>query len=165
MANIITEEDGYTTSGHYYKIIVIPDTGTRNGYVGVTPKSNLYGTGYSTEHIMGNENKSIEQIISVHGGVTYSGCLNVHILGAENLWFFGFDCSHCGDGIIDPESFENILHESNLSPNEYEEIVSKYYFLYPIRSVYSEYPAKTKEYVREECFSLSNQIREIENVF
>lgn len=41
-----------------------------------------------------SEQAAIVLVLEVHGGITYSGRLN----GDDgNLWWFGFDCSHCDD--------------------------------------------------------------------
>lgn len=45
--------------------------------------------------------RSIDIVIDVHGGVTYSGGGEKYPVEAP-LWWFGFDCAHSGDGDIEP---------------------------------------------------------------
>jgi hypothetical protein len=101
--------------------------GHRCGYVGVPRGHVLYGIEYSatlpeavsfvTSEIMENAELSyrgviplfvaaltgvanrLDCVIDVHGSLTYSGSsADYPIEGHDNLWWFGFDCAHSGDG-------------------------------------------------------------------
>lgn len=48
----------------------------------------LYGMQYDDE---------IFDEVSVHGGLSFSGTRK--FITSDNLWFFGFDCGHCGDAV------------------------------------------------------------------
>lgn len=76
------------------------------GYVGVKPKSKLYGHQYycytESEKGLSEIEKALNAII-VHGGLSFSGnikggCLHEHeSYNNDKYWFFGFDCVHAGD--------------------------------------------------------------------
>lgn len=55
-----------------------------------------------------NPTNRLDFLISVHGGITFSGYLE----GQKDKWFFGFDCSHAGDWTkINPEgTFRNFFY-------------------------------------------------------
>jgi hypothetical protein len=72
-------------------------TGSLCGYVGVPPAHPLHGKGYNDA-----------QDINVHGGLTFANkchplanhasiCHVVEPGEDDNVWWFGFDCSHAGD--------------------------------------------------------------------
>lgn len=48
----------------------------------------LYGMQYDDE---------IFDSVSVHGGLNFSGARK--FITSDDLWFFGFDCGHCGDAV------------------------------------------------------------------
>lgn len=66
------------------------------GYVGLPPSHPLHG----------KDEGGID--VEVHGGLTYAAACQGPICHVpaegedETLWWFGFDCAHCGD--VDPES-------------------------------------------------------------
>lgn len=72
--------------------------------------------------------RSLDIVIDVHGGLTFSGKLKNQ---DESLWWFGFDCGHYCDGIIEP------LFEFEIESNQ------------EVRSF---------EYVEAECESMAMQI-------
>src|SRR5438067_12443361 len=75
------------------------------GYAAVPPGHPLHGKGYSELYDYETES-GID--IRVHGGLTYAGACSGDIchvprLGEpDDVWWFGFDCSHAGD--LAPES-------------------------------------------------------------
>lgn len=77
--------------------------GTWCGYAGVPPGHPWWGTLYD-ERLTDLE-CAPDDIISVHGGLTYSdlcdeeaGICHVPDIGRPaNVWWFGFDCAHAGD--------------------------------------------------------------------
>lgn len=124
----IVEQDFISKEGLRCVGIAITDMGHRCGYVGVPKGHVLYGVGCSdtlpvavsfvTEEIVksaemgsrgaipillavlsGNANR-LDVVIDVHGSLTYSGCGegNKYPVPDTDLWWFGFDCSHCDDG-------------------------------------------------------------------
>jgi len=96
-------------------------SGVLNGYVAVDKTHQLYGKNYSDKIIMdespefnGNyiglvccaldpnrkeKEYPLDCALLVHGGLTYSSD-HLSFIDKEvfdNLWWFGFDCSHCDD--------------------------------------------------------------------
>jgi len=63
-----------------------------NGYVGIPEGHPLYGATYSQKR----GGVLPEELLEVHGGLTYSAnCLPGFL--PDGLWYFGFDCSHLCD--------------------------------------------------------------------
>ncbi len=97
----------------------------RCGYVGVPQLHPLYGVDYMAEVILPLQKDDLRvferkykefaitkhgilsplSIFDVHGGLTYSGSGHYPVLSKE--WWFGFDCTHLGDGYIDVPSWED----------------------------------------------------------
>jgi hypothetical protein len=78
------------------------------------------------------EKATPELVFDVHGGLTYSGSgENSYPLPGKDLWWFGFDCAHSGDGSMDE------------------------------RLTFSDGPVRSQEYVESECESLAKQLAEI----
>jgi hypothetical protein len=88
------------------------DHGHWCGYVGVEPGHPLYGILYNRCALRSTPcdpepcDHTPGMLLSVHGGLTYSGyCQDdphgiCHVPDAgeeEKLWWFGFDCAHAGD--------------------------------------------------------------------
>jgi len=75
-------------------LIVRNTLGTLCGYVAVPPGHTLHGLHYDHEQVS----------VDVHGGLTYSDSCQGPICHAprpgepDNVWWFGFDCAHLGDG-------------------------------------------------------------------
>jgi len=103
--------------------------GTRNGYCSVSMAHPFYRKSYSHETISDLQH-NIEDVLYVHGGVTYSGeiewALEQDSSLPRNQWWFGFDCCHANDAadtslINDPvakkfvEDMEESLSKSNLN--------------------------------------------------
>ena len=61
----------------------------RNGYVLVPRQHPLFGMDYNYVDA------------AVHGGLTYSSAANGYPVESEEGTWFGFDCAHFNDGIID----------------------------------------------------------------
>ncbi len=163
---MIIEERGTTPEGLPYVIVVLTELGTRNGYVGVFSDSELYDKPYE-QPLSGIENdyaSSISFNIGVHGGLTYSGALNQHIIGAENPYYFGFDCAHLGDAKISLVEMEYIIktYATDLTDSEKQHIINRYNMLSKLIHPYGEEQVRSTDYVREHCFSLSTQLKEME---
>jgi len=80
-------------------------TGTRNGYCSVSMAHPFYRKNYTHESISELDH-NIDDVIHVHGGITYSGdiewALELDSSLPHNQWWFGFDCYHASDA-PDPE--------------------------------------------------------------
>jgi hypothetical protein len=46
---------------------------------------------------------SLDTIVDVHGGITYAGGGKGKYPVESDLWWFGYDCAHSGDGKIEPD--------------------------------------------------------------
>lgn len=109
-------------------VVVMTNMGHRCGYVGVTKDHPLFSNSYTSLDF------------DVHGGLTYSG-------GGENskypvesdLWWFGYDCAHFGDG---------------KDLNYVSEELKKHMFMFVDESE----TIRTLDYCIEECKSLANQL-------
>jgi len=156
------EKEGTTPEGLPY-IVIITDMGSRNGYVGVFTDSILYGKAYDEFLIPEKYETSVDMNVSVHGGVTYSGMLNRNIIGAENPYFFGFDCNHLGDGKISPIEMNLLIDKlSHDSVSEKKILKSKYFTLYNMFPQIDNEIPKDTEYVIEQCFIMSKQLKDLE---
>lgn len=94
--------------------------------------------------------------VDVHGGLTYSELEN-------DKWVIGFDCAHSGD--IAP-SCEKSLEEARKEfplPDHIKELNDNVKKAYPNYSfLHPTY--KNIEYVKSECMSLVDQIKDMKNV-
>ena len=100
-----------------------------------------------------DERIRIDAFFECHGGVTYSG-------GGENsnypinsdLWWFGFDCAHFGDGKDLHYALEKFPEEKKLIEKRIEwELESPW-----------DGEVRTKEYVEKECMNLAGQLKVFE---
>lgn len=123
-------------------IVIFSMNGWRNGYVGV-PKSNKY---------YGKSYMDIEQSIDYgdcHGGLTYSSEKENSDYPVESdLWWFGFDCAHYGDGKDLDLAYEKFpkYREQILATKQIEDMFPTYDTV------------RTTEYVEQNCISLANQL-------
>lgn len=74
--------------------------------------------------------RSPDVVFDCHGGLTFSGETPSDSVESENEWWFGFDCSHAGDGYIDP----------------------------PLPDFPNDGPVRSTEYVQADCEALAAQI-------
>lgn len=139
-SKFVVEKDFLTEAG-LRAVIIYTHNHHRCGYVGVSPEHPAYGKGYSTQldcitqeevtnvelgkksslllltAALGSDEeykkirRSIDILIDVHGGVTYSGGNNDYPVKADNIWWFGFDCSHDGDDAVGGQSLEYCIAE------------------------------------------------------
>jgi len=154
---MIIESSGTTKYGHPYLAVVMESTGHRNGYVGVLPGSKLYSVHYD----------GIDNIV-VHGGLTYSGLMS-YIVGAENPYYFGFDCNHLNDSIITIDDMQNILVKcGQFTAGDIERIMLRYHQVHNImqgaQASYGETNTKSLDYVLNEIDNLSKQLKEKEEL-
>lgn len=125
-------------------VVLLLVRGYRCGYVGVPKGHPLYNVAYM----------DCMSHFYCHGGLTYSG-------GGENssypissdLWWFGFDCSHCED---EPD-WNSVL---KAFPDQSDKIYQQK-ILSDICSLGGE--IRTTEYVGNECKELAEQLANYEN--
>ena len=135
-------------------VVTFSNMGHRCGYVGVPKWHPLYGKDYmdyldiKKEDIEGKE-VSIEAYFTCHGGITYSGGGENSTYPIEsNLWWFGFDCAHYGDGKdldlaieVFPEYAEQIARTKEIED------------MFPTYEI-----ARSSEYVADNCKELADQL-------
>lgn len=115
-----------------------PKYGHWCGYVGVQDSHPLHGKDYNDVNF------------DVHGGITYTNscqptddesrgvCHTPEPGEPDHVWWFGFDCAHCGD----------------FSPSDTQRAIE---LGYPFRQRADE-TYKTLEYVQDQCRKLALQI-------
>ena len=138
-------EDSFNYKG-YPCVCVFQKMGHRTGYVGVDKNHPWYQVDYATDG---------PDAINCHWGLTYSGWPYWTNKDDETYWYFGFDCSHYGDG----NDYEMSRKYGMLSDNEY--LIQK--------SIYEKYNSfeyntiKDIEFVRDNCKFIANQLEIIKN--
>lgn len=115
-------------------------TGALCGYVGIPKGHFLYGREYNdkikkpdnfdeitteglpiisifaNKECVDSKEMPVDWLLKAHGGITWSG---PHFLSSEeDLWYFGFDCSHSGD--ICPAYDHDWAVESNYEYRDFE---------------------------------------------
>lgn len=117
-------------------VVIATDMGYRCGYVAVGPDHPLYGMDYCDE---------VPERLKVHGGLTFSEGDSKYPIEGENLWWFGFDCAHSGDG-----------KDWNLTCRK----VKDFYINNPQSAfiLFNEGPVRTLEYCVNECNNLAEQL-------
>jgi len=124
-------------------VVILTYRGYRCGYVGVAPGHPFYDKHY-------NEVSDI----NVHGGLTYSAyaseCPTYPTNQIEKMKWFGFDCSHLGDG-IDLEAADKQLSRKQCADIQWYTSLSGW------REIDSQVRSKT--YVMWECKALADQFR------
>lgn len=120
--------------------------GTRCGYCSVSGSHPFFMRDYS--YIVPSIGKSIDYILSAHGGITYSGNLKINeILEREGLWWFGFDCNHSGDAA-----------DINLITNPISKMVCEQTSSWLTGRYFNPGKHRTLEYVKENCNNLAEQL-------
>lgn len=115
-------------TGYLCRILRPYNDGHLCGYVNVPDTHPMYNKDYSSSFYDGPFYG-----IEVHGGLTYSGDMDV-----KGNWWIGFDCVHSGD----------------LSPRDV--------LVYGFRSYHIDDVYQTKEYVKSEVTNLAKQLKNIE---
>lgn len=146
-------------------IVTFNDMGFRCGYVGVPTKHPWYGKNYddltkidkrflvgqpigdrgiltALKFAMNDERKeaAIDEIINVHGSLTYSG--SGHPVDDE-YWYFGFDCGHYGDA-SDIKSMHEYFPERAAFIEQF--------------GYFTDGEIRTLDYCIEQCISLAEQL-------
>lgn len=149
-------------------VVIGQEAGHRCGYVGIDKNNLLYNCDYGDnnsllkmsdledENIgkrgvipllsmsMNEERESVSPdcYFNVHGSITYSeGGTNSEYPINSDLWWFGFDCAHCGDA-----------RDVNLMNDKYKEIYES------MPDLRDDGVVRTTEYCIEECKSLAEQL-------
>lgn len=115
--------------------------GFRCGYVAVDENHPYYKKSYDLDK--GPEN------IMCHWGLTYSGDGKHFYDGDDNLWWFGFDCGHCEDGV----DYDTAMKYGLISEKEYA-IGMNYQDLISFDGI----TVKDKEFVKENCKMIIEQL-------
>lgn len=158
-------EKDWTTQAGFRAVVIMGDMGSRCGYVGVPKGHPLFGASYSEPHpalaappddepvgkrgIMSlicstpETMNSPDMVFDVHGSLTYAGSGDGNYPVKSNLWWFGYDCAHAGDG---------------RSP-EYMEMQREHYPNSPIMW-HNDGMFRSLDYCVSECESLARQIVE-----
>jgi hypothetical protein len=95
-------------------IVRASSTGALCGYVGLGKSHRYYAHRYG----------EIDALFDVHGGLTYSDTCQGHICHvpkdneSDEVWWLGFDCSHCGDhsprfSPLDHDTYKDIAYVKN----------------------------------------------------
>lgn len=151
---------------HIYKcVVVMTSMGHRCGYVGIPKEHPLHGVDYSKKHqslmtsdVVGEpiDKRGVIPLLAieeddrflrpdcyfnVHGGITYSGSSEKYPVENDGLWWFGYDCAHCGDA-----------RDLSVVPEQIREIELRF----PTGGV-----LRTKEYCVDECKSLADQFKKV----
>jgi hypothetical protein len=156
----------------YKCVVVMTQLGHRCGYVGIPASHPLYGYTYGEkvpflEKFKENlENCEVDMdkkgifnilcydgtitpsiFLNVHGGITYSNNDKNYPIANSNLWWYGFDCAHAGDA----KDLE-VLYIINQA-------------IYEIENKFKDEDDKlrTLEYCENECNSLANQLKALED--
>lgn len=157
-------EKDWTTEAGLRAVALVVRNSHRCGYVGVPKDHPLYGVEYNEPHpalkLTGEEEMGKRGIIpfvyaarqdigngvsgelyfDVHGSLTYSSDFGEEKPGeskypvASDLWWFGFDCHHSGDGSLNP------------------------------RAIFHDGPVRDLPYVVAECESLARQLAAVVRV-
>lgn len=130
----VVEKTWITRAGYDAVCLFIRGT-HRCGYVGIPPKHPLHRVDYCKPTDVLKDGAKPETALKVHGGLTYAaGSKDYPIKCSDNLWWYGFDCAHAGDGML------GIMVRLTLGK--------------PVRSM---------DYVIDECEKLADQLKEIQN--
>lgn len=113
-------------TGYKCRIVRHDHFGHLCGYVGIPKNHPLYGKHYSDDEVAD---------IHTHGGLTYAQ-------EGEELWWFGFDCSHSGD--LSPRMLMHILDRELLN----------------LRNFHRDEVYRTWDYVENEVRELVRQLRD-----
>ena len=116
-------------------VVIMTDVGHRCGYVGITSAHPLYGIEYSDnipktllQHfdrikegpvgkrgvidllVHDPESPRVGILFDVHGGITFSEGDEKYPIEMKDIWWFGYDCAHTGDGrdmnVVSPDQRE-----------------------------------------------------------
>lgn len=114
--------------------------GFRCGYVAVDDTHPFYKKDY---------NDNGPDSIICHWGLTYAGWGKHFYENDENLWWFGFDCGHCSDGIdYDTAREYGIINDQEYTIGKnYEHIINS-----------KDTTVKDQKFVEENCKMIVEQL-------
>lgn len=99
-----------------------------------------------------DERIQIDAYFQCHGGITYSGGGEGSEYPIEsNLWWFGFDCAHAGDGKDSHYAYEKFP--------KYRDSIKCMMECEAMFPIYDEV-VRSEEYVVNECKRLAEQLKE-----
>lgn len=158
-------ERDWTTQAGFRAVVTMSDMGHRCGYVGLPKEHPLYGAEYSdpspaltapsNDEPVGKRGvitllcvtpermTSPELVFDVHGSLTFSGNGHGRYPVLSDLWWFGYDCGHAGDG-KSPEYLQEMCERYPGSPIMWKD----------------DGEFRSLEYCMNECESLARQIAE-----
>ena len=153
----------------YVIVCIMTDMGHRCGYVGIGEKHKLYKVPYNQNKVIlkkyidskpdepigkrgiiplfcNNSKRGISADVAfdVHGSITYSNNGDYPILLDKPVWWFGFDCAHDGDA-------KDLSYIDDSKSREFY-------------AGFNNGIVRSKEYVIQECESLVNQLKEVNQI-
>lgn len=136
----------------YRCIVLVNAACLRCGYVGV-PKSH---PDYKKDYM------DIEEKYDVHGGLTFSDWIENIWIAPDDLWYFGFDCGH----FYDMHAVEDALRYGinvDAKTAEMFTVLNKMLKEYDNTLGIGKPNDCSKEYVKQECISLAEQLKKEDN--
>jgi hypothetical protein len=163
MASTI-EKDWTTAAGLRAVCLIIEYTPGiphhRCGYVEVPEGHPLFGKSYS----------ALDQLLDVHGGLTYSGKPPRGATPRSLGWWFGFDCSHHGDAALGEENtpFVGTVRSLDFVTSECEKLTQQIAELFPYEARLACAQAATVEecakYADDRALVYGRELRHIATV-
>jgi len=130
-------------------VLINHEMGARNGYCSVSMGHPFYKKKYSGDPVSDLKH-DIDQVISAHGGITYSGdlewALDLDHTLPKHYWWFGFDCLHANDA-QDPELIKNPMMKKIILESEQR-----------FSSLNTSRVIRDLEYVESECNKLAEDL-------
>lgn len=149
----ITYDTNHNNREYHTVILRNTDLSYYTGYVGVTNDHVLYGVEY-TDAVNGVD-VSLDRIIEVYRGLTYSGALDETISSGDNVWYFGFDTFH---NIKMNDTWWKGVLNNLLDCNDLNTITTDDPFLEHVK----QQQGLSFDCVLEECGVLMRQLQEID---
>ncbi len=161
-----TIEKDWTTAAGFRAVVTMGSMGFRCGYVGVPVGHALHGADYTKptaalaapaqDEEIGKRNpigvmcaafrggwdSSPQDVFNVHGGITFADGDGKYPVESD-LWWFGYDCGHSGDGRSDEYKEKMRLEYPDKSYMWHEDFDDVH---------------RTLDYCERECESLARQI-------
>ena len=139
-----------------YHIVILRNTDLSyyTGYVGVTKDHILYGVEYTD--VVDGVDKSLDRIIEVYRGLTYSGELDDTISNGDNVWYFGFDTFH---NITMSDTWWKGILKNLLGGSDPNTITTNDPFLKHVK----EQQSMSFDCVLDECGVLMKQLQDIDH--
>ena len=125
--NYVIEKDWITEAGLRAVVLLVRNS-HRCGYVAIPKDHPLHGVLYyeKSQHLELPDDEEVGKrgiiplltrdpesagespgcYFNVHGGLTFSGGDKNYPAESDDLWWFGFDCAHYGDGLMGRSEYE-----------------------------------------------------------